>query len=433
VEPSREAFDEAVANMSVQASKYFQEYVFYMHLLAKCRVVFDPGLPAVAGVTYHQDHYIILINPLEVIGTVYEEDGSVKEEILGFSLRMPLEQRLGIIKHEMLHIALGHLFRVDDRDFGKYNKSADCALNQEIPRNHLPDYAIYPDNLTVRKEIKIVPERQTAELYYELMPDPEEGEGGKDGSQGGMSGKTMSGKTPGRCVDDHGLWKEIEGDSELQKEITKNMVESAGNSTMKSKGTLPSTYAQMIENLTTNREVDWQKLLRTITGNKRANKRSTIMRRDRRSPNAGWIKGKTKDRVFELAVISDVSGSVGDGALLAQWGAIINLCETYNIKVKLVQIDTVASEPVELDRNSKVMERTGHGGTLLFSAVQKLKDCGIKFDAIVVTTDGELFGQDVLDFQGLRVPLIWLIEPTGTIMDGMDGGRMTAVKLKKAA
>lgn len=424
---NRSAFDEAIANMSMQTSPYFQEYVFYMHLLAQCKITFTEQLPAVAGVTFLNDHYILYINPKDVIAI-----GKDGEEILGFTEKMPLQQRIGILKHEMLHIALGHLIRVKDgdKDFQKYNVASDCALDQEIKRDHLPSYAIYPDNNFPTKEKK-VRLKESAEYYYSIIDDEEMQkmcQSGEGDLQNGEGNSGNFGNQP-NMVGDHSVWQQAQGDPTLQQELTKNMVERAGNETQKSKGNLPSNYAGMVENLVIRREVDWKQVLRRIVGNKKANQRKTLLRRDRRLPHANWIKGRIKDRIFELGVVSDVSGSVSDNALKEVWGEIIHICELFNTPVQLVQVDTVATNPEPLNKSVKTIERKACGGTYLSPAIEKFKEAGTRFDALVITTDGYLYNNDIQPFYELNKPIIWLIEPEGQIMDDMNTGKMRAIKL----
>ena len=410
----RKAFDEAIANMSMVTSPYFKDYVFYMHLLAQCKVVFTESLQAAAGVGFKNDTYILCLNPAEVIGTTPEG-----VEIQGFCSKMPIEQRIGILKHEMLHIALGHLIRVKDgdKDFKKYNIASDCALDQEIDKNHLPSYAIYPDNNFPTKETNVL-WGQTAEYYYSIIDDEQ--------IQQQDAGEGQSGYG---IIDDHSGWQEVEGDPTLQQEMTKNMVEKAASEAQKSKGNLPIGYAEMIDNLTMRREVDWKQILRRIVGNKKANQRKTLLRRDRRLPFANWIKGKTKDRIFELAVVSDVSGSVSDTALVELWGEVIHICDLYNTPVTLVQVDTEPSKPEPLTKQTKTLERKACGGTYLSPAIAKLQETNNKFDALVITTDGYLFDEDIQPFYKLNKPVIWLIESTGNIMPEMNKGKMRAIKL----
>lgn len=425
----REAFDEAVSNMTIRSTPFYQEYLYYLHMVSQCKVIFTTQFPAAAGVSFFKDHYVLYLNPSEVIAEGIDQNTGEAVTVLGFTPKMPLEQRIGILKHEMLHICNGHLLRLEERDPSKFNIATDCAINQEINRKHLPEYAIYPDTLPVPN----APLMQAAETYYDLLPDDEEqknnGQGqGQENGQGNSQSNSGQQQVNGNS---HDSWAQSEGNAELQKELTKNMVERAGKETTKSKGILPSEYSKWMENLSINREVNWKQVLRKIVGNKRAFSRKTLLRRDRRMPKANWLKGKTKDRVFNLAVISDVSGSVGEDALYKLWGEIISICETFNTPVTMVQVDTEASEPQELTRKTKKMERTRSGGTMLSPAIDKLRENKISFDALVVTTDGYLFNEDIIPFKDTRVPVVWLIEPQGEIMDAMNDGIMRAIKLKE--
>ena len=426
-----EAYEEAIVNMTVYNSPFYKDYVFYMHLLSGCRVHYDKDMKAPAGVSFHNDHYVLHLNPLEVIQEGVNTDTGEKVVITGFTKNMPLAHRIGILKHEMSHISNGHLIRVEDRDFRDFNYASDCAMNQDIERTHLPEYAIYPDNLFADSNVVW---GQTAETYYDMIQKEKEdkpdqpNKNSKNSSNGDGDG---DGDGDGEfLVDDHDTWKQSTGDSSLQKEITKKLVEDAAKQTTKNKGNLPSNYSSMIDNLTINREIDWVKVLRRITGNKKASIRKTIMRKDRRLPNFSWIKGRTKKRVFELAVVSDVSGSMGNDALVEVWGEVLSICDTYKISVTLVQVDAQAYEPQELNKNTKKIERKATGGTYLSPALDKLKERNIKYDALVVTTDGHLFNNDIDSFIECKVPVIWVVESSGKLMDEMNSGKMVGVKLK---
>lgn len=436
---NRRAFDEAIVNMTINSSKYAKDYMFYLYILSQCKVVFDDELPSPAGVAFCNDHYKLFINTKNVIYSGKDEEGN-DIEVNGFSTKMPLAHRIGIIKHEMLHIIYNHVGRKEDRNHDAFNYATDCALNQDINRNHLPKFAIYPDNFPVSHGIA-VPTFKSSEFYYELLNDEmkkRKNKKGKGNCKGNSTGPGSNGEGKGedegnttRGYINHDTWEKSEGDEGIKKELAKKMVEKAAEETQKSTGNLPSNYSSMINGLTENREVNWKQVLRWVVGNKKVNSRRTLMRRDRRLPDCNWIKGKVKDRVFDLAVISDVSGSVSDKALVKLWSTIINICNIYKTPVTMVQIDTEPSDPEKLTKTSTIIERKRCGGTVLSPAIEKLKEHKINFDALVVTTDGFLFYDDIDPFEKLGIPVIWLIEKDGKIMDQMTSGKMRAIQLKE--
>ena len=200
---------------------------------------------------------------------------------------------------------------------------------------------------------------------------------------------------------------------------------------VKNKGTVPSQCSDWLEMVSRKSELDWKKVLRGITGNKRVGKRSTIMRTDRRFPAREDLRGKTRDRIFNLLVIADVSGSMSDAAVLHTLSEVSHVCELTRTDVDLIQIDTQAYKPEKLSKKTKLIERKGHGGTLLSPAIEMAKQHKLEYNAVVVLTDGGLWGDDITHFEKIGKKVIWLIEPNGHILPEMNSSRMKAFKLKE--
>lgn len=396
---SRAGYEEALTSMIVQSSPFSANYLFYAHMICQCNVVFQ-SMKAPAAVNFQLDHFVLYINP-------------------DLFNPLPIEHRIGILKHEMLHILGGHMLRLEDREnFMKWNYATDCAINQLIDASHLPSGCIYPNNLPVRPNIK-VPQSVNSEQYYDLIDDeqlpPEQPEFG--------SGQ------PGP-LDDHSEWQNSTGANEtLQKDIAKNMMEKAANETQKSRGNLPGEFSDWLSINTNSHQVSWQRVLRNLAGNKRVSSRRTIMRSDRRFPHREDLRGKTKDRMFNLAVISDVSGSVSTEELIQLWAELKNICTLTNSGIQLVQIDTQAYPPEELKRTTTVMNRKASGGTTLAPAIDMLKKHKVPHDALVITTDGGLCSSDVNAFIGSSKRVIWLVSKNGSIMPEMQTNGMQAYKL----
>ena len=119
-------------------SSYENDYLFYACLLSNCTVVFNEYMGAPAGVSYNNCSYKLHINPIKF--NVYT-----------------LEERLAILKHEMLHILNGHLLyrHEDTRNHKNSNIAMDCAINQLINLGHLPKNCILPEVLEKELSKKI--------------------------------------------------------------------------------------------------------------------------------------------------------------------------------------------------------------------------------------------------------------------------------------
>ena len=390
---------EAINSMAALKSPYSRDYVFYLHMISQCRSQLSTEIDTLA-VCFKRDHYELLVN----------------EE---FFRNLSLEERLGVIKHEMLHILHGHLTYQSDMmpSPKRANVAMDCAINQSIASDHLPQGCILPATFPSKNKC---PDNLSSIKYYDLLEDQDE-------------------DNMPDSLDDHSAWGDSDedghssGDPQVAKDIAKSMAEKSAAATQggTNPGNVPGEYSDWINLLSTPREVNWKKVLRNIVGNKKANRRKTILRRDRRNPHMEHIKGKTKDRVFNLAIISDVSGSVSDEALRSLWGEILHICKQVGVVPTLCQIDTQAYEPQVLKANSSKLERKASGGTVLSPAIQKLKDTRTPFDALVVTTDGYLFDDDIQPFLELNKRVVWLVEPNGQLMPQMSEGKMIGIKLKE--
>ena len=428
--PDRSGFDEAVANLFSNI-KYAPNYLFYGHMVGQCRVVFDTTMKAPAGVNFMHDHFNLYINPNDTWveadpaklasakhkpQTRQTPEGKTEICLKGFN-SYTLEQRLGILKHEMLHILYNHMRRKGDRDHQGFNIASDCAINQLIERNHLPAECVFIDQFP--SSTGKAPPNLTAEQYYELIDKQY-----NDDPNGSGSGS-------GQCLDDHSKWSESQGDGDLSEDIAKGMADRAVSQTQKSRGNVPHELSEWLSLLSRKREITWQQLLRNITGNKRVGIRKTILRPDRRLPNSEWIKGRTKDRKFSVLVISDVSGSVSDQGLLSLWGEVRNICDLTQSSIDLIQVDTQPSKPEKLTRNTKTVQRKACGGTFLSPALKMAKDSKLDYQCIVVTTDGWLDSGDIDAFTKVHCPVIWLIEPDGRIEPSMNTKNMKAFQLKE--
>lgn len=428
---TKQGFEEAISNMILESSPFFNKYAFYGYIIAQCNVIHQDTLTAPAAVRFVNTQYDLLINPKL------------------FNV-MPLKWRIGILKHECLHIIGNHIFRADAGDYQSlpFNYSTDCSINQEIPLDHLPSITEAdlkgnpnPKNLKVGdpnciipsnfpSKTSPVPEGLSAEQYYAMLDhsklpqqQPQSGQGSSEDSPS-EQGSPMQGP-----VDDHSTWAESEGIEEIKDQVTKSMLEKSFDQATKARGNVPSKYTEWLELFSNTSQVSWKKLLRRITGSKRANNKPTLLRKNRRTPHLRHIKGQTKNRVFDLLVVSDVSGSVSSEELMQAWSEVLNICKLTNTPVKLIQVDTQAHTPTELKATSKSLDRKACGGTILAPAIETAKEHRVAYNCIVVTTDGFIDESDVSAYSELGVPIIWLITSNGRIMSSMQSGNMTAVKL----
>jgi hypothetical protein len=93
----------------------------------------------------------------------------------------------------------------------------------------------------------------------------------------------------------------------------------------------------------------------------------------------------------------------------------------------LIQVDAAAHEPEIFDENTKVFCRKASGGTYLYPAIEKAKECFLEYDVIVIITDGgcESSWDDIP-----TVPVIWLCT-TNTLNFDIKVGDMQSFRIGK--
>jgi len=393
---SRGKIDDTLAAM-FSNTEYANDYLFYAHMLGQCSIRVDATLPAVCGVMFSIDHYNLYVNP-----ELYDE--------------LPLLQRLGVLKHEMLHILYGHVERSKGLDHETFNKATDTAINQHINRQHLPEFGYFPDVLAKELNLKKteVLKNESAEYYYNLFKN-----------NAGSSGSS------GKVIDCHAIWDKTVGDDALKDDVTKRMIERAADNTRKNRGEVPNECSDWLKLVSKPAQVDWRKVLRGIVGNKKINSRTTIQRRDRRFPRREDLRGRVKDRTFGLLVVCDVSGSMSSDEITAAVQEVKHICDVTKTELNLIQIDTKAHAPEKIKKNTKMFARKSCGGTELSGAIEMAKKHKLDYQACVVITDGYICNSDVYAFNNLKKRLIWLISSSGEIKHEMHNKRSKCFKIKK--
>lgn len=383
-------FEEALKSMLNGSAK--ERYCFYASMILACDIEYSENIPTL-GVRFDEKllKYNLAIN-------------------LEFFNKLTDVQRLGVLKHEMLHILNGHTtIRMPDNCIPEaWNAATDCAINQMISKSDLPKPNINIDSFRTHID-KNALENMNAEYYYDLIlikldnsnssgsssdsdssnnqdnQDNQDNSGnqGNQNEQQGSNNSQMSGLSK-KSFDSHKDWKQSKEFQNVVKEITSKMIDKAIQQTMKSNGTLPNDIDEYI-NLFSNKSIlNWRQLLRKYTGNKRVGRISTIMRKSKRFPTRDDLRGYQKDRTFDCLVVLDVSGSMSDKEIMDGLNEIHHICKLTNSKLKLVQVDTEVHSVEEFTKKTKLFNRKGNGGTILQDGI----DVNVKRDLTILITDG---------------------------------------------
>lgn len=309
-----------------------------------------------------------------------------------FMNRMTDTERRAILIHEFYHIIFKHVTdRMPEGGMTKaWNIAADLAINSHI--QGLPKGGCVPGE----GQFEDLPKFMTAEWYLpkveKMMKDSENSSqsaasGNQEQGQGQGSENSTQGDSGMSTLDDHSGWGNTSQETkDIANERLKDIVKQASDeaSRANSWGSVSSDVRkEIIESLKT--KVDWRKVLRFfVKASQRANKSSTIRRINRRYP---YIHaGRKSDRVANIAVSIDQSGSVDDNMLAMFFAELNKLSEIASFTV--VPFDTKVDESKVYQwrkgENRKV-ERVLSGGTC-FDAPTEYVNKG-NFDGHIVLTD----------------------------------------------
>lgn len=351
---NRKAFEECISAM-ISNPTFTKNYVFYSAMIAQCKIKFEE-IPAPAGVAFNNTHYELYIND-DIFST------------------FPLEQRIGILKHEMLHILNNHVQRKEEREHLPWNVSTDMAINQMIERKHLPEDGIFPEDFQM-------PLNETSEKYYELLKNNSQMQELKKQMEA-LNSQQSNGQS--NEIPDHSTWQKSEGEAEIQQEITRKMIE---KSIERARGNVSTNELKYLEMFKKKAQISWKKALRNLTAKKKTSSRKTIMRTDRRFPGRDDVKGNTKDTKFELIVLLDISGSMRTNDVLTGLNEIYNICKSNKTDMKIIQCDTEIKGIENYTPKMKTFKRKGTGGTYLYPGIEYVKNNKLNPDGIIVITDG---------------------------------------------
>jgi len=275
------------------------------------------------------------------------------------------EIQLGLLAHETLHAALGHLWRRGARDPMLFNVAADFAINPMIPYP-LPSGCLFSQKF----------KGKSAEEIYELLKKNmivvESGGQGKQGNLKDIKGADGSGSDKGdgkRLVGAHKYWGKAEKMSSKDKakmqakwkQRIQQAVEIAESS--KQKGDIPAGFERLFKMLEP--KEDWKTLLAEYASSFQSDYAFNPV--DRRFLEGDFILPSIDDgqQLDWIAVAIDTSGSIDDETLHKFLGELKGILQSFDkVKVKLTFCDSEATKFVELtELDAKKIEPIGGGGT----------------------------------------------------------------------
>jgi predicted metal-dependent peptidase len=340
-------------------------YGFFLIMLNK---VWRKDLPT-AGVSKQNINYQLAIN--EEFWTGLSDD-----------------HKMGLLKHELLHIAFGHLTSFSSFSNKKLaNVAMDMEINQYIEDSWLPEGGIRIEDYADLKLDK----RAGCRYYYDQLLRLQD-EKDKNGTTGNDAMDKLLDNVASGNIPDHSTWEEFEDMTDAEKKLIEKQVQKilqdAKEQTVKKRGNVPGEIEGLIvvEEFTAPK-FDWKGYLRRFTGVSTKVFTKKIRRKENRryEDNPGL---KIKMRQHMLLAI-DTSGSVSDTELAEFMNEIHHIYKV-GVDITVVQCDT-SIKSIEPYKGKNEISILGRGGTE-FDPVLDYYNANLKkYTSLVYFTDGECY------------------------------------------
>jgi len=341
--------------------------------------------------------------------------------------------KVGILKHELLHIAFQHLAMFDDfKDKQLLNVAADLEINQYIEDEWKGDTW---EGLDIKngefKGVKLPPKAGTR-VYYDLLQqdldkaeqnEKGDGDGGDGDGEGSGSSSEFADWFKQGEYDEHDLWSEFEGMSEAEKKLIQKQIDHQIKEiaeSMRSRGEIPGEMQSYVNKLFTKHEavIDWKQYLRRFGS--RSSKIQT--KKTRKKPNTRFGSGpalKIHQKRKTLVAI-DTSGSVSDYDLGEFFGEIDNIVKA-GIEVTIMECDSYVHRTYEYQGGKgDVIRVSGRGGTSFDPVMEEiLKSKGL-YQNLIYLTDGYA----PVPVRIPLIPILWVHNSNTQINNDLPGAKI---------
>ena len=319
---------------------------------------------------------------------------------------------MGVIAHEVLHVAFKHCLRIDWRDHKKWNVCTDIAINDILidAGFQLPPDGLFHTTKDAWNKFK----DWMAEKIYSHMPDDDMPDDSETPDWGGVI------QTAG---DDGQPLSEAEAKQiEAEMDIKVMMAADAA----KAQGKLPAKIDQLVQ-VMRRCQIDWRDVLNRFIGGDQPD--DYTWRRPQKNAwfNQGiYLPSVDKLGAGDVIILGDSSASVTDAEWSHFLGEMNAITDDHKPRsVTVITFDTKV-QTVKRYEQGEVIEKValaGRGGTRITPAFDYVEEHQLPCDNMVVLTDLEISDfPDAPDY-----PVLWVSTDIGS--DKAPFGEVAILKM----
>ena len=298
------------------------------------------------------------------------------------SLKKP--ERIGVLAHEIMHVALMHMIRLGTRDHSVYNQAGDYVIN-DILRNSgyiLPEPHLYDAKYHGWS---------TEEVYDDLI---------KEGA-----GQDKPNILGGDIDYSEGESSEVKGDIATSVQDTVMKARAQAKMDSNEQGTIPGEVDRLIDELI-NPVLDWTQLLARFMDSNAKNDYTWTRPNKRFFPNH-YMPSMYSESIDNVTVTVDTSGSVSDDMLSEILTEIKNVYDTYQPNnMTIIDCDSSIHHIHHVDDSTDIMSLkfTGGGGTSFIPPLDYCKEHGT--NVLLYFTD--LYAERICPDDGYEFDTLWI-------------------------
>lgn len=305
---------------------------------------------------------------------------------------LSINETIGLLAHEVMHIALGHIWRRDERNRQTWNAAADFAINENLTEAGFT----LPNGAFINPKYRSL----SAEEIYKLLPLQKD----KDKKKDSVKGMDETDRTdPGKC----GGIMDADDRQEEEKEVKAEWQAAVVQAAQLSKGNLPASIKRHIQEITCP-TIPWHILLRDFV-EKTARNDYDWTRPNRRYIGLGVIlPSLISEQLPEVVIAIDTSGSIDQKALSVFVAEASNILGAYDTTIRVIYCNNrVQGEEIYMQADLPMkLKPKGGGGTDFRPVFKYIEKKNITPACLIYFTD--LCG--TFPKQEAEYPTMWLTQ-----------------------
>jgi len=340
-----------------------------------------------------------------------------KDEVYGADFIADLNDRQlrFLILHEVYHKLYRHLTtwqHLYKENAQLANMACDYVINVKLVDDNADLFATMDGKLKIGCLDTKYRGWDSAQVFNDLKKQAQGNCSGQGNGQGMPNGSNVSGGTnTGTGFDEHGWGDAADMTAEEQRELAREIDEAIRQGALVAGKAGSGGDRDIFELLQP--QVDWREVLRDFVQTTcQGNDYSTWRRPNRRYIGAGvYMPSGISESIGEIVVAIDTSGSIGArelGAFLAEIKSVADTVHPEAIRILYWDTAVCGDERYVDDEAANIVQSTkpkGGGGTDVRCVPQYIQDKQIKAQAVIVLTDGYLYG----GWGQWQHPVLWTV------------------------